>query len=190
MHLSRRPSPAESRRHLAGHLSPAAFAPVCGLLLLTLAIACSAHDSDRAAGRPGDEQAAAGVEPATRTLPARVVAADGNAGSNGDHAAADTLLTTPDVYAGWRSFNVNCQTCHGLDAVGSDLAPDLRNSVGKGGSITHAAFTEIVRKGRMDRGMPAWGALLDATQIDAIYAYLVARSSGSLGSGQPHVAGN
>lgn len=105
-------------------------------------------------------------------------------------AAADSLLATPEVYAGWRSFNVNCQSCHGFNAVGSDLAPDLRNSVGKGGSISHAAFGDVVRRGRLAKGMPAWGALLDDDQIEGIYDYLVARSSGSLGAGQPHVAGS
>jgi mono/diheme cytochrome c family protein len=42
----------------------------------------------------------------------------------------------------------------------------------------------------MARGMPAWGALLDGAQIDQIYAYLEARSSGTLGAGQPHIARN
>ena len=102
---------------------------------------------------------------------------------------ADTLLANADVYAGWRNFNVNCQSCHGFNAVASDAAPDLRNSVRKGGTLTRAQFHEVVRKGRMAKGMPAWGALLDARQIDQIYAYLLARSSGALGAGQPSVGG-
>jgi mono/diheme cytochrome c family protein len=104
-------------------------------------------------------------------------------------AGADTLLASADVYAGWRSFNVNCQSCHGFNAVASEAAPDLRNSVRKGGTISRTQFQEVVRKGRMARGMPAWGALLDAKQIDQIYAYLLARSSGALGAGRPSVGG-
>lgn len=104
-------------------------------------------------------------------------------------AVADTLLASADVYAGWRSFNINCQSCHGLNAVASEAAPDLLNSVRKGGTLTHAQFREVVRKGRMAKGMPSWGALLDSAQIDRIYAYLVARSSGALGAGQPSVGG-
>jgi mono/diheme cytochrome c family protein len=93
------------------------------------------------------------------------------------------------VYAGWRAFNVNCQSCHGFNAVASDVAPDLRSSVGRGGTVTHAQFREVVKKGRMAKGMPAWGELLDAKQIEQIYAYLLARSSGALGAGQPIVGG-
>lgn len=105
------------------------------------------------------------------------------------HIAADTLLASAEVYAGWRSFNVNCQSCHGLNAVASDAAPDLRNSVWKGGTLTRTQFHEVVSKGRMAKGMPAWGELLDAKQIDQIYAYLLARSTGALGAGRPNVGG-
>ncbi len=104
-------------------------------------------------------------------------------------APADTLLASADVYAGWRTFNVNCQSCHGFNAVASEAAPDLRNSVRQGGTLTRAQFHEVVRKGRMAKGMPAWGALLDAKQIDQIYAYLLARSTGALGAGRPNVGG-
>jgi mono/diheme cytochrome c family protein len=102
---------------------------------------------------------------------------------------ADTLLASADVYAGWRNFNVNCQSCHGFNAVASEAAPDLRNSVRQGGTLTRSQFHEVVRKGRMAKGMPAWGALLDAKQIDQIYAYLLARSTGALGAGRPNVGG-
>jgi mono/diheme cytochrome c family protein len=102
---------------------------------------------------------------------------------------ADTLLASADVYAGWRNFNANCQSCHGFNAVASEAAPDLRNSVRQGGTLTRAQFHEVVRKGRMAKGMPAWGALLDAKQIDQIYAYLLARSTGALGAGRPNVGG-
>ncbi len=104
-------------------------------------------------------------------------------------SSSDTLLASADVYAGWRNFNANCQSCHGFNAVASDVAPDLRNSVRNGGTLTRAQFHEVVRKGRMAKGMPAWGALLDAKQIDQIYAYLLARSSGALGAGRPNVGG-
>jgi mono/diheme cytochrome c family protein len=102
---------------------------------------------------------------------------------------SDTLLANADVYAGWRSFNINCQSCHGFNAVASDAAPDLRNSVRRGGTLTRTQFHEVVMKGRMAKGMPAWGALLDAKQIDQIYAYLLARSTGALGAGRPSVGG-
>jgi mono/diheme cytochrome c family protein len=149
--------------------------------MLMGAVACSAHDSSERA-RDAREGSAVASRPETHAPAAPVSATDA--------AAPDTLLASAEVYAGWRSFNVNCQSCHGFNAVASDAAPDLRNSVRKGGTLTRTQFHEVVRKGRMAKGMPAWGALLDAKQIDQIYTYLVARSSGRLGAGQPRVAGN
>ena len=171
MRPSKRPSPEESHSRLACRLSPTVLAPLWILLALTLA--CSSTDAGAAAANGTASGATGGATRGT---------------ASGD--AADSLLATPTVYAGWRSFNVNCQSCHGFNAVGSDLAPDLRNSVGAGGSITRASFGDVVRQGRMAKGMPAWAALLDDDKIEAIYAYLLARSSGSLGSGQPHLASN
>ncbi|HEY9478501.1 MAG TPA: c-type cytochrome [Gemmatimonadaceae bacterium] len=137
-------------------------------LIAGAAVACTAR-GDAAGARENRSQASGSRQHAT--------------------VVADTLLANADVYAGWRSFNINCQSCHGFNAVASDAAPDLRNSVRKGGTITRAQFHEVVTKGRMAKGMPAWGALLDAKQIDQIYAYLLARSSGALGAGQPSVGG-
>jgi mono/diheme cytochrome c family protein len=147
--------------------APAAHDPVDGSAASTTYAAGASHATPASEGRNS-----AGV--ASRTVVA---------------TAADTLLASADVYAGWRSFNVNCQSCHGFNAVASEAAPDLRNSVRKGGTISRTQFQEVVRKGRMARGMPAWGALLDAKQIDQIYAYLLARSSGALGAGRPSVGG-
>ncbi len=143
----------------------------------------------RAAAMAHAPSVAANGSRADRAAPASDRGSTSGSVSHTAAAGADTLLASADVYAGWRSFNVNCQSCHGFNAVASEAAPDLRNSVRKGGTISHAQFQEVVRKGRMARGMPAWGALLDAKQIDQIYAYLLARSSGALGAGQPSVGG-
>jgi mono/diheme cytochrome c family protein len=139
---------------------------------------------------PAPSAAANGGSSAHRAAPATDRGSTpGSVSHTAATAGADTLLASADVYAGWRSFNVNCQSCHGFNAVASEAAPDLRNSVRKGGTISRTQFQEVVRKGRMARGMPAWGALLDAKQIDQIYAYLLARSSGALGAGRPSVGG-
>ena len=193
MRPSKRPSPEESHSRPACRLSPTALAPLWILLALTLA--CSSTDAGVAGDSPGRDAVATGAAPAAPARAAAVNAAGSAAASGATRGAAggdapDSLLATPKVYAGWRSFNVNCQSCHGFNAVGSDLAPDLRNSVGAGGSITRASFGDVVREGRMARGMPAWAALLDDDKIEEIYAYLLARSSGSLGAGQPHLASN
>lgn len=171
--------------------------------LLVGVAACSARDSSSDAKRdaPGGIAGAATATSRGTSAAANGSGADhaappsdgGSASNTISHAvvatASDTLLANANVYAGWRNFNINCQSCHGFNAVATDAAPDLRNSVRKGGTLTRAQFHEVVRKGRMARGMPAWGALLDAKQIDQIYAYLLARSTGALGAGQPSVGG-
>lgn len=102
------------------------------------------------------------------------------------NAGKDSLLVTPVVYDGWKSFHAYCYSCHGADAVASDIAPDLRNAVGPHGAIAHDVFAQVVMNGRTAKGMPAWSALLDSAQVEHIYAYLVARGSGDLAPGQPH----
>ena len=116
--------------------------------MLAGTVACSApDDTDRARVGRRDTNVTAtqihraavapGVGSADPTRRAATVAATG--------AAADTLLANAEVYTGWRAFNVNCQSCHGFNAVASDVAPDLRRSVGKGGTVTHAQFREVVK---------------------------------------------
>ena len=92
-----------------------------------------------------------------------------------------------DVYDGWRMYAVTCERCHGQDALGSALAPDLRKSAG---ALGHDGFVEIVRNGRPDKGMPAFGDVLEPQQIENIYAYAVARGTGELGPGRPPRSGD
>ena len=100
----------------------------------------------------------------------------------------DSLLVTDKEYQGWKWFHVYCYRCHGIDAMGSTLAPNLRHSVGPEGTVTHAVFMQTVHDGRPTKGMPTWGALLDSAQIEELYAYVKARSEGRLVPGRPHRA--
>jgi len=100
----------------------------------------------------------------------------------------DKLLASPDEYQGWKWFHVYCFRCHGIDAVGTTLAPNLVNSTGPQGSVTHEVFLKTVKEGRPDKGMQSWTSLLDDGQIDQLYAYIKARSDGRLALGRPHKA--
>ena len=100
-------------------------------------------------------------------------------------AAADSLEASEAEYAGWKTFHVYCYRCHGTDAVGSDLAPNLRQSVSEQGSVTHDVFVTTVKEGRVPKGMPAWKAVLDDEQIEQLYAYVKARSEKRLAAGRP-----
>lgn len=100
----------------------------------------------------------------------------------------DSLLASDDEYQGWKWFHVYCYRCHGTDALGSTLAPDLRHSVSPQGTVTRDVFLTTVRDGRIPKGMPSWSALLNQRQIEELYAYIKARSENRLATGRPHRA--
>lgn len=117
---------------------------------------------------------------------------------------------------GWRFYHFACVSCHGADAVGSDLAPDLTQSVKtldahdfevkvlnrylipmpgdalgseSGSAVREAFMQELAREqahGSTD--MPAWDKNPAARErIEALYAYLRARADGALGPGRPEL---
>jgi mono/diheme cytochrome c family protein len=118
------------------------------------------------------------------------------------------------TFTGWRLFHSSCHGCHGVDARGTDLAPNLVQQVRQ---LTPRAFASVVltryrlvppagaaddreaalqdlidqvmRRDRDGPGavsMPAWD---DHPQVKAhvldLYAYLSARADGQLGPGRP-----
>ncbi|MDB4911661.1 MAG: cytochrome c, class [Gemmatimonadetes bacterium] len=105
------------------------------------------------------------------------------AGGAGDH-----LVVSPQEYEGWKMFSVYCYRCHGVDAMGGGIAPNLRHSVSSEGSVTHDVFITTVTNGRLDKGMPTWKALLTPEQMEDLWLYVNARSSGRLAPGRPHMA--
>ena len=118
------------------------------------------------------------------------------------------------TYAGWFTYHLSCHMCHGQDASGTDVAPDLRRSLK---TMTQAEFAnkvlaryrifgtpadappdkalresvneEVLQQRRGERGrlvMPVW--LADPgmkPHILDLYAYLKARSDGAIGTGRP-----
>ena len=103
-------------------------------------------------------------------------------------SGGDKLTASPAAYQGWKTFHVYCYRCHGTDAMGSDLAPNLRHSVSPAGSVTHAVYMQTLREGRLAKGMPAWKEVLSDEQMENVYAYLMARSKGELAAGRPRQA--
>jgi mono/diheme cytochrome c family protein len=89
-------------------------------------------------------------------------------------------------YEGWRQYSVHCARCHGQDVLGNPVAANLLQSVREGGPMAgHDAFVAVVRAGRADRGMPAFGGVLSEEQSDAIYAYVKGRADGKIAAGRP-----
>ncbi len=90
---------------------------------------------------------------------------------------------TAQEYEGWRQYMVTCARCHGDDAVGGIMAPDVRTAVSKG--MSEATFNDIVINGRPDKGMPAHKGTLSPEQSGAIFAYVEARAARRLAAGRP-----
>ena len=101
-------------------------------------------------------------------------------------ATQASSATYRDVYNGWKWWHVYCYRCHGVDAAGSTLAPNLADPANK---LSRAEFLKIVRNGIPDKGMQAWNKLLDNAQIGQIHLYVRARADKVLPPGRPDEVG-
>jgi mono/diheme cytochrome c family protein len=88
------------------------------------------------------------------------------------------------LHEGWRQYMVHCARCHGDDAIGGVMAPDVRASVARG-ATDEQSFRTVVLEGRREKGMPGFKGALTDEQVAAIYAYVAARASGKLKAGRP-----
>jgi mono/diheme cytochrome c family protein len=102
--------------------------------------------------------------------------------------AAKTAPSTmyQDVYNGWKWWHVYCYRCHGVDAVGTTMAPSLIDPMNRRSA---AEFLKIVRNGNVEKGMPSWSQLLDDKQIGQVHLYVRARSDKVLAPGRPDEVG-
>src|SRR4030095_8688398 len=82
--------------------------------------------------------------------------------------------------------HVYCYRCHGMNAIGGTLAPNLIDPNEK---LTLQFFRNMVRNGSADGTMQAWDKLLDDKQITQLYYYVIARTDKVLPAGRPDEAG-
>jgi mono/diheme cytochrome c family protein len=108
------------------------------------------------------------------------------AGQAAQPPAPASSETYRDVYNGWKWWHVYCYRCHGVDALGSTLAPNLADPTNQ---LTPAEFLKIVRNGIPDKGMQAWNKLLDDKQIGQLHLYVRARADKVLPPGRPDEVG-
>ena len=74
---------------------------------------------------------------------------------------------------GMELYHEVCTFCHGIAVLGGPAVPDLR----KMGEQTHRIFNEIVLDGLLeDRGMSGFDDRLSKQDVEAIYAFINARS--------------
>jgi len=90
---------------------------------------------------------------------------------------------TKQVFHGYQLYNSYCYRCHGTDASGSQLAPDLRRSLVVG--MKQRDFLSIAMAGRKEQGMPSWAGFLSEDDVVHIYRYVKGRSLDLVPSGRP-----
>jgi cytochrome c len=98
----------------------------------------------------------------------------------------DTSDVYKTVYSGWKWWHVYCYRCHGMNAVGGNLAPNLSDPNEK---LPLKDFLSTVRNGSADGQMQAWDKLLDDKQITQLYYYVLARREKVLPPGRPDEVG-
>jgi cytochrome c55X len=96
-------------------------------------------------------------------------------------AAQAQPAVDPQLRRGWQALRtMDCARCHGRDYDGW-AAPSLLASVR---DAPRERFERIVLDGDVPRGMPGYrGQPVVAQQLDAIYAYLLARADGRVPPG-------
>ena len=85
------------------------------------------------------------------------------------------------TYEGWRTWRaLACERCHGRNQEGL-VGPPLVESLKV---LTKDQFKTTVLGGRIDKGMPNFGATEMVVQnIDGLYAFLKGRSDGAIAPG-------
>lgn len=111
------------------------------------------------------------------------------------------------TYVGWRLFNSTCFVCHGQNATGTDIAPNLLIAVEDMSEfrfrkkVLHKYFAkvnlddpdrrlafleQVSADAAKEFKMPTWSDDPNIRpHISDLYAYLKARSDGALGEGRP-----
>ena len=100
------------------------------------------------------------------------------AGSNDANATTNPFAGQPDAAKEGRQIflQTGCYNCHGLEAKGGGIAPDLTVS-----KLDPQQMFRTIHDGRPGTLMPSWGKELDADHIWKVITYL--RSIRPAGSG-------
>jgi mono/diheme cytochrome c family protein len=184
--------PRSSTRAFAARARSSTFlaAAATPFMLLVMLVGCQrsteangAISQDTPSADAAPAVAPADTPPAKQTPPAAGGDTSAAAAQDTGKAAGEPAgQASGDFANGWKQYEANCSRCHGQDALGSTIAPDLR---ARAKVLSGADFVQIVKKGMIASGMPAFEGQLADAQINDIYAYVMARSSGKLPPGRP-----
>jgi cytochrome c len=99
------------------------------------------------------------------------------------YAEGKAPKVTKDLFKGYALYNSYCYRCHGTDATGGELAPDLRMSLNSG--MKQQNFIAVAMAGKEAKGMPSWAGFLSPEDMVRIYRYVKGRSLDLVPSGRP-----
>lgn len=99
------------------------------------------------------------------------------------YAEGKAPKVTNEIFKGYALYNSYCYRCHGTDATGGELAPDLRKSLNSG--MRQQTFLSVAMAGRQEKGMPSWDGFLSRDDMLKIYRYVKARSLDLAPAGRP-----
>lgn len=104
-------------------------------------------------------------------------------------AATDAKQCEVDAltYAGWRTYKIECQQCHGGGGMGSTFAPNLMDRINKSG-VDYGRFLYVIDHGYTGQ-TGAMPSMLKNSRVQknkqGIFAYLKARADGAIPIGRP-----
>jgi cytochrome c len=90
---------------------------------------------------------------------------------------------TKDVFHGYQLYNSYCYRCHGTDATGGQLGPDLRRTLTAG--MKQREFLSVAMEGRKEKGMPGWAGFLSEDDVVHVFKYVKGRSLDLVPPGRP-----
>src|SRR6185312_11276571 len=77
--------------------------------------------------------------------------------------------------AGGELFQQNCAFCHGRDAQGGEIGPDLTRSKLVLSDVNGDKISEVVRNGRPEKKMPAFN--FSSQEISSLVAFIHAEEA-------------
>lgn len=112
------------------------------------------------------------------------VAAAATATSTVTPAELVALSKNPDaVKAGQAVFTTNCVACHGANAGGGPIGPNLTDSSWIHGGAPEKIFA-TVHNGVLTKGMPAWGPQLGERKVQSVVAYVLTLRNTNVAGGK------
>jgi cytochrome c len=99
------------------------------------------------------------------------------------YAEGKAPKVTKDVFKGYALYNSYCYRCHGTDASGGELAPDLRSQLNAG--MKQQTFMATAMAGKKEKGMPSWAGFLSEEDMLKVYRYVKGRSLELIPPGRP-----